>query len=137
MNIESLQKDVNRLQGQAQELEDILFAPYVEEGFGEPVSLDALRGLIVGGRERWHARMKEVLPDTWRFITLDGGIDLSIIAGVDIVFFFTGYLSHAVYYTVIGEARRKNIPVGYLKRINDAECLEEIRYEIRKQELIF
>jgi gas vesicle protein len=134
-NIESLRQDVNRLQGQVQELEAILFALDVEEEYGEPVDLNALRGVIVGGKDRWHARMKEVLPDTWRFISLDSDIDLSVIAGADIVFFFTGYLNHAVYYAVIGEARRRNIPVGYLKRINDAECLEEIQYGIRKQGL--
>ncbi len=133
---ELLQHDVDRLQLQVQELETMLFTPDIEAEHGEPVDLSALRGVIVGGRGKWHARMKDVLPDTWRFIHPDSDIDLALIAGADIVFFFTGYLSHAVYYAVIGEARRRNIPVGYLKRINEAECLAEIQYEIRKRGLI-
>lgn len=99
-----------------------------------PADLSLYRGIIVGGHERWQTRMKEILPATWRFVHPDTDYDLNIVATADLVLFFTGYLSHAVYFPVIAEARHRKLPVGYLKRINREECLTEIQNFVRKIE---
>jgi len=129
--ISDLQQRLSSTQAELEELSKIILSEFEPEENLEPVDLSTVRGIIVGGRDRWHARMKEVLPDTWRLIPPDNEIDLAVIAKANIVFFFTGYLSHAVYYAVIGEARKKNIPVGYIKRINETECLAEIQNQVR------
>ena len=134
---EDLRQQLSQAQAEAQMLREALFSvPEPTPRIGTPIDLSIYRGVVVGGHERWQARMKEVLPDTWCIIHPDDNVDLNVIAGADIVFFFTGYLSHAVYYGVIGETRRRNIPVGYIKRINDVECLKEIQNEIKKRELM-
>ena len=66
------------------------------------------------------------MPETWRYIHPDDNIDLSTI-NADVVFFATDYLSHTVYYTVISEARKKQITVGYIHHINSDEVIKEIK----------
>jgi hypothetical protein len=123
------------LHDRVKELEDILFAR--EEGAGEGtdtnlVDLSLVRGIVVGGHQRWHSRIREVLPPSWRLIHPDEEIDLAVIAGADLVLFFIGYLSHAMYYLVADEAKRRGVPVGYLRKTNPAECAEEIKREVAK-----
>lgn len=133
---EALRASLTQVQDRVNELELALFSADREEDdgvSGPPVDMSSIRGIIVGGHQRWHVRMREVLPASWRLIHPDNGIDLSIISGADIVLFFTDYLSHSAYNAVISEARRRNIPVGYLRRTNEAECLEEIQRLIRKE----
>ena len=66
------------------------------------IELEQFQGIIVGGRNAWHAKLKQYLPNTWRYIHPDDNIDISSISA-DIIFFATDYLSHAAYYAVIGE----------------------------------
>ena len=91
------------------------------------IELEQFQGIIVGGRNAWHAKLKQYLPNTWRYIHPDDNIDISSISA-DIIFFATDYLSHAAYYAVIGEARRKQIPIGYIHHINPEEVIKEIKH---------
>lgn len=121
--IENLKTQLLNLQNQIQEHEASLF---ISAGATLEVDVSQYQGIIVGGRNTWHNKIKSYLPDTWRYIHPDDNIDLSSI-NPDIIFFATDYLSHAVYYSVIGEARRKQIPVGYIHHINPEEVLKEIK----------
>lgn len=71
--------------------------------------------------------MKQLLPDTWRFVHPDDNIDTQAIFWADIIFFYVNYLSHAVFTKIYPEAKKNNIPIGYLKRINYQDCLEDIQ----------
>jgi hypothetical protein len=92
-----------------------------------PVDLREFKGIIIGGHENWHNRMKQLLPDTWRFVHPDDNIDTQAIFWADIIFFYVNYLSHAVFTKIYPEAKKNNIPIGYLKRINYQDCLEDIQ----------
>lgn len=120
-----LQQKLDQMMIDLKEYEKIIFAKQ------EPVEivdidLSSIRGVIVGGHETWHSKMKAVLPDNWRFIHPDDNYDLNVIANAEIVFFYVGYLNHVIFTDVIAETRRRNIPVGYLKQINEQECLKDI-----------
>lgn len=91
------------------------------------------KGVIIGGHERWQTKMKEVLPNSWRFINIGENINQDLILNSDYIFFNTNYLSHAIYYAVMGEARKRNIPVGYIKKTNETECLGEIIKQISRR----
>jgi len=131
---EDLEQQIIRLKSENEDLKTALFdsAEEITESF-EPVDLAQYRGVIVGGHTNWHKRMKEILPPNWRFIHPDDRLDLSILPSADFVFFYTNYLSHAVFIPVIAEARKKDIPIGYLRRINDVECVIDIQKIISNQ----
>lgn len=130
---QEFQRKLFRVQEEIEELRKIVFTPTEESGdLLSDIDLSLIRGVIVGGHERWHDRLKTILPDDWKFIHPDSSYDLSILANTDMLFFFTGYLTHAIYYDFIGEARRRNIKVGYLKRTNEEECLRDIQRGINR-----
>jgi hypothetical protein len=126
-----LKKRFDAMKSRAEELENALFSQEIEEE-ASPVDLTLVRGIIVGGHQRWHSRMRQVLPENWRLIHPDEDIDLALIVGFDIVLFYIGYLSHAVYDLVADEAKRRGIPAGYLRKTNPVECLGEIRRAVLK-----
>lgn len=129
----TLREEVERLKKEKKDLELVLFTSFSEENIKTYIDLSNIKGIIVGGHDRWQNKMKEVLPDNWRFIALGENISLDLILNSDYVFFNTNYLSHAVYYAVIGEVRKRNIPVGYIKKTNEAECLDEIQKQISRR----
>lgn len=122
-----LRQELARSQIEVEELKKIAFSQEEPEEVTEPVDLSEFKGVIVGGHENCHNRMKEILPDSWRFVHPDDNIDTQIIAGADIVFFYVNYLSHAVFSKIFPEAKKNNIQVGYLKSVNIQECLQEIQ----------
>ena len=129
---EGLEDEVRFLRSKVKELEKALFTSLPDDTVHiEPVNLEAISGVVVGGHQRWQAKMKETLPDTWRFIHTDERFEPSFIATADIVFFFTDYLSHSMYETVYNEARRRDIQIAYLHRTNEAESIREINYYLR------
>lgn len=133
VEIEELQQQLARAKAESEELREALFSPQGEPAEpSEPVDLSQYRAVIVGGHERWQTRMKEILPNNWRFIHPDKDYNSGIISAADIIFIFTSYLSHAVYYPVIGEARRRGLQVCYLRRLNEDDCLDDIQAAIRK-----
>ncbi|NLN49236.1 MAG: hypothetical protein GX154_09190 [Clostridiales bacterium] len=121
--IETLKAQAAALQNQIQEYEHSLFIPAEEPA---EIDIEQYRGIIVGGRTSWHDKIKSYLPSSWRFIHPDDNIDLTAL-NVDVIFFATEYLNHAVYYLVTGEARKRQIPVGYIHHINPEEVLKEIK----------
>jgi len=121
-----LQDKLNQIMIDFKEYEKIIFLQQEPVEFFD-IDLATIRGVIIGGHENWHLKMKAVLPDNWRFIHPDDSYDLNIISNADVVFFYTGYLNHVVFTNIIAETRRKNIPVGYLKQVNEQECLRDIK----------
>jgi hypothetical protein len=56
--------------------------------------------------------------------------DIKVLDNIDIVFFFPNFLSHALYYKVINEVRKRNIKVGYISKLNKELALEEIKRQV-------
>lgn len=131
IEISNLRQELARCQAEVGELKKIAFSQEEPEEVTEPVDLSEFKGVIVGGHENWHNRMKEILPDSWRFVHPDDNINTQIIVGADIVFFYVNYLSHAVFKKIFFEAKKNNIPVGYLKRINCQECFQDIQKGVK------
>lgn len=98
----------------------------------EDIDLSAVRGIIVGGTGKWQQKMKELLP-TFTFLSADSeNFDPSILDEKDIIFFYTNYISHAIYYKVINIARTKGIEIGYINAANEERVLSAIKNRIRK-----
>jgi len=125
-NTEMKQK-LEQLSIDLKEYEKIIFTQQEDVEDFPDIDLSSVRGVVVGGHENWHSKMRTVLPDNWRFIHPDDSYDLNVISNADMVFFYVDYLSHMVFSNIIAETRRRNIPVGYLKQTNEQECLREIK----------
>lgn len=89
--------------------------------------LKNINAIIIGGHPKWQNRMKEYLSNC-RFIAPDTlNFDVSILNNVDIVFIYTNYLNHSMYYKIINEIRDKNIRLEYLKaNINQEIIFKQI-----------
>lgn len=126
-NSEMKQK-LEQLSIDLKEYEKIIFTQQedVVQDFPD-IDLSSVRGVVVGGHKNWHSKIRTVLPDNWRFIHPDDSYDLNVIANTDVIFFYVDYLNHMVFSNIIAEARRRNIPVGYLKQTSEQECLREIK----------
>lgn len=88
--------------------------------------LNNIKGLIIGGSDRWQQRMKVLLPN-FKFIPTSAiNFDTSIIKNVDIVFVYTNYLSHKIYYRLIS-AIKDTTKIKYLNsNINENLVLQQI-----------
>ena len=99
------------------------------------VDLSSVRGVIVGGTEKWQHKMKELLP-AFVFLSADNeNFNPSLLDGKDIIFFYINYLSHAIYYKTVNLARAKNIDIGYINAANDEKVLDEIKEKIKTIDL--
>ncbi|NFF75986.1 DUF2325 domain-containing protein [Clostridium sporogenes] len=89
--------------------------------------LNSLNAIIIGGHAQWQNKMKEYLPNC-KFISPDMlNFDTNILNNVDIVFIYTNYLNHAMYYKVIDIIRENKLRLEYLKsNINMEIVLKEI-----------
>ncbi|EKS4344994.1 hypothetical protein QB607_002997 [Clostridium botulinum] len=102
----------------------------VEDFQKEQIDYDKLKSLnaaIIGGHAQWQNKMKEYLSNC-KFISPDMlNFDTSILNNVDVVFIYTNYLNHAMYYKVIDIIREKKLRLEYLKsNINMEIVLKQI-----------
>ena len=86
---------------------------YIEKDI-DTNKLKNVKAVVIGGHEKWQQRMKELLPN-FTFIHPDAlNFDINILNNADIVFIYTNYLNHAMYYKVINEIRKNDIRLEYL-----------------------
>lgn len=79
--------------------------------------------------------MKQLLPSFSFVHPSVTNLDTSILNNVDIVFFYTNYLSHALYYKVIDDIREHGVQFRYLKdNTNENIVLKQIYKEIVKDQ---
>lgn len=97
----------------------------------EDIEMD-INGIIVGGHDKWQQKMKESLP-TFKFISADNeNFDPAIMDNVDIVFFHTNYLPHALYYKAVGLARTKGIKIACIRHINPENAINKIKQVVKE-----
>lgn len=88
--------------------------------------LKSFKAVLIGGHEKWQARMKELLPE---FVFIHPGnhnFDLRLLDGVDMVFIYVNYLNHAVYDRTMEAVRGKDIKITYINQQNEDIVLKEI-----------
>lgn len=88
--------------------------------------------VIVGGHENWQNKLKQALP-AFKFININNAnFDTSIIKNADIVFIYTDYLNHGIYYRVISAMKDSDVKIHYLKQQNERLLLAEIEKAIKE-----
>lgn len=98
----------------------------------EDIDLSAVKGIIVGGTEKWQQKIRESLP-AFTFLSADNeNFDPLLLDGKDIIFFYVNYLSHAIYYKVVNIAKAKNIDIGYINAANEEKVLEAIKSRVAR-----
>ena len=86
--------------------------------------------LIIGGRDDLKKKMKDKYGEISVIDGFNESFDTRIINNVDIVFFYVGSMSHAVYYKAINTIRKNNTPFHYIGKTNidlvESEMSEEL-----------
>lgn len=140
-SLKSLEKEKKRLESELAEekkhrqelnsLREFLFDMDRQEKFTGEASIDIdafkdFRAVIIGGHEKWQARMKELLPNVV-FIHPDNiNFDLRLLGGVRTVLIYPNYLNHSIYYRAMNSIAGSNIRIGYINQRNDNLVLQEI-----------
>ena len=92
-----------------------------------------VNAIIVGGYEKWQQKLRQKLPETFDFISVDNKtFDVSILKNQDYVFYYTDYLNHALYEKTIQYCRKNSIVVEYLKNTSIERVLSEIYEKIEE-----
>ena len=81
-------------------------------------------GAIVGGNQKWSARMKELLPN-WVFIQSEG-FDKRSLDNMQTVFFVPGSMSHTLYYKAVAIAKSRKMDIGFIHSHNEQLALKDI-----------
>ena len=96
--------------------------------------IEDVKVALIGGQDAWANRIKKLFPK-WVFITAGESLGLDrVLGGVDIAFFFTDSISHAMYYKMLGTVRSKEIPFHFLHVQNTNQVIENI-YSVVKAEV--
>jgi hypothetical protein len=88
--------------------------------------LKDIRGIVIGGHERWRTKMKEHLP---KFSFINPNIatfDLSLLDGCKVLFVFNTYINHPMYYRAVNHARINNMKIVYINSVNEDKVLKTI-----------
>lgn len=68
------------------------------------------------------------------FITSEN-FDVRLLDGIDHVFIFAKHIGHKLYYRVINEVRKRDIPVSYVSKVNEELAVKEIKKALTKREV--
>lgn len=130
--IQDMKKEMDILQQNEKELfalRELMFSLDRQETYipveEESIDLSKIKGVLIGGQEQWHKRMREHLL-LFTFVNTEN-FDVKLLDSTDIVIIFPNFLNHKLYYKVINEVRKKKIPVGYIASLNEDLALEQIK----------
>lgn len=86
--------------------------------------------LVIGGRDELRKKMKDKYEEISVIDGFNESFDTRIINSMDIVFFYVGSMSHAVYYKAINAIRKNNTPFHFIGKTNidliECEMAEEL-----------
>lgn len=111
------------------------------EDISEPLTtkdmekINSINAVMVGGTLIWQKRMKVLLPN-FKFIAPEAlNFDITVLDSVDYIFIYTNYLSHAMYYKIMANAKNKKI--FFIKTTNEERVLFQIKNYLKpnKKEL--
>lgn len=96
----------------------------------ESIDLSKIKGVLIGGQEQWHKKMREYLP-LFAFVNTEN-FDVKLLDSADIVIIFHNFLSHKLYYKVINEVRKKKVHIGYISSLNEELVVKQIKEIVLK-----
>lgn len=109
--------------------EDIQLAPDSAKG----PDLKKVNVAVAGGFERWQRKIKERYPN-FVFIASEN-FDVKLLDGIDHVFIFARHIGHKLYYRIINEVRKREIPVSYVSKVNEDLAVKEIKNALTGREV--
>ncbi|WP_286725456.1 hypothetical protein [Pelotomaculum sp. PtaB.Bin117] len=99
----------------------------------EEAVMDGIKAAVAGGFERWQRKMKERYPH-FIFLTSEN-FDPRLLDGVGHVFIFARHIGHKLYYRVINEARKRDMPVSYVSKVNEELAVKEMKNALAGQKV--
>lgn len=147
--IRTLEKEIQRLkvaleeerknQQELNSLREFLFSlNHQQDNYTEDSELydieniKSIKAVLLGGHEKWQAKMKEVLPN-FIFIHPDNlNYDLRVLDNIDALFIYPYYLNHSIYYRTMESIAGKDIIIGYLNETNEERVLQAISNTLSK-----
>ena len=88
--------------------------------------------LIIGGNKDWRRKFREKYPEIRTLHGFNENFDISVLTGVDFIFFYTGFMNHATYYKAMNFIRSHEIKFSYIGKTNMELVEEEIIEELEK-----
>jgi len=95
--------------------------------------MDGIKVAVAGGYERWQRKIKERYPH-FIFISSEN-FDTRLLDGVDHVFIFARHIGHKLYYRVINEVRKRDMPVSYVSKVNEELAVKEMKNALTGQKV--
>jgi hypothetical protein len=97
------------------------------------LDLNDVKVAIAGGYERWQRKIKERYPN-FVFIATEN-FDVRLLNGIEHIFIFARHIGHKLYYRVINEVRKRDIPVSYVSKVNEDLAVKEIKNALSGKEV--
>ena len=83
------------------------------------------RIMIIGGHVNWQRKLKQMFP-RWRFVATSDYLGMETVDGMDYIYFFTDFMSHALYYKFIGILREREMNYYYIHGTNVERNVKQI-----------
>ena len=136
--IEKLNKEIYELNKDKKELlalREIVFKEEKEETSNHfsDIAIPPINAIIAGGHSNWHNKLKEFLPDTFKYLEGDNNnFDTNILNNIDHVFIYTNFMGHGFYYKLINKCRNIDANIYYINSTSPEYVKEEIFNLIKK-----
>lgn len=134
--IEELEKDKKELLA----LRDIV----LKEEKNTPVEIPQdivippINGIIAGGHSSWHDKLKEVLPESFKYLEgNDNNFDINILNNADYVFIYTKFMGHGFYYRLINKCKNIDANILYINSTSPEYVKKEIYNYINKKHWLY
>lgn len=130
--IERLKKEIDKLNKDKKELlalRDVVLKEEKEEisNSSNNIVIPPISAIIAGGHSNWHNKLKEILPDTFKYLEGDNNnFDTNILNNIDHVFIYTGYMGHGFYYKLINKCKNIDSNIYYINSTSPEYVKEEI-----------
>ena len=83
------------------------------------------RIMIIGGHANWQRRLKQMFPK-WRFVAISDYLGTETVDGMDYIYFFTDFMSHALYNKFIVILREREMNYYYIHGTNVERNVRQI-----------
>lgn len=134
LQIEDMQKNEKELKA----LRQVVFERKNNDILIEEVEynqiIPSVKAVIAGGHANWHTKLKDILPNSFKYIEGDNeAFDASMLNDVEYVFIYTQYMSHAFYYKLINKCKNTNTKICYINSTSPEYVRKEIYFGISSQ----